>query len=226
MAAKTIKIAPSILSADFRCLEKEILLVEKAGADLIHCDVMDGHFVPNITFGPFVVEAVKKCATVPLDVHLMITNPADYITAFRKAGADIITIHAEVCPNLPAVLAAIRASGARVGVTVNPDKPVELFLPYLDRVDQALIMSVFAGFSGQKFIAETMSKVAAVSREAARIGREIDIQVDGGITDATIGTCVQHGANVFVAGSYVYNGSDYSSRIEALRQNAHKALQS
>jgi ribulose-phosphate 3-epimerase len=223
MAAKTIKIAPSILSADFRCLEKEIQSVEIAGANLIHCDVMDGHFVPNITFGPFVVEAVKKCATVPLDVHLMITNPADYINAFRKAGADIITVHAEVCPDLPAVLDAIRTSGAKVGVTVNPDKPVELFLPYLDKIDQVLIMSVFAGFSGQKFIPETMSKVAAVSHAAARIGREIDIQVDGGITDATIGSCVRHGANVFVAGSYVFGGDDYRQRIEALRENAAKA---
>jgi ribulose-phosphate 3-epimerase len=213
----TIKISPSILSADFRILEKEIVAVQEAGADLIHCDIMDGHFVPNITFGPFVVEAVKKCSTVPLDVHLMIANPANYINVFRDAGADIVTVHAEACTDLPAVLGAIRASGATVGVTVNPDKPVDLFLPYLDQIDLVLIMSVFAGFSGQKFMPETMAKVKAVATEARRIGRDIEIEVDGGVNEVTAGICIAHGATMLVAGSFVFGGDDYRQRIEMVR---------
>lgn len=220
MSEKKILIAPSILSADFRILEKEVTAVAEAGADMIHCDVMDGRFVPNITIGPLVVAAVKKCVSIPLDVHLMIVEPQQYIKNFRDAGADIITVHAEACDDLPDVMKQIRESGARVGITVNPDKPVELFLPYLEEIDQVLIMTVYAGFGGQKFIEDTMPKVKAVYEEAKRIGHSLDIEVDGGINGETAGICAKNGANVFVAGNYVFNGQSYKESIEAVRQGA------
>lgn len=217
---RKIRVAPSILSADFRTLEREIRAVEEGGADLIHCDVMDGHFVPNITMGPFIVEAVKRCASVPLDVHLMIENPEQYIASFCDAGADTVTIHAEACKNLPLVLDAIRSRGVRAGVTVNPDKPVDLFLPYLDRVDLVLIMTVFAGFGGQQFLDNIMPKVRSVYDAAAGIARTIDLEVDGGINSDTAVVCSRNGANVFVAGSYVFGAPDYSERIGAIRRGA------
>jgi ribulose-phosphate 3-epimerase len=181
---------------------------------------MDGHFVPNITFGPLVVEAVKKCATVPLDVHLMISNPEKYVAAFCKAGADILTVHAEACADLPAVLDSIRQGGALVGVTVNPDIGIDLILPHLAKIDQVLIMTVFAGFSGQSFIPQALPKVKAVYDEARRIGRALDIEVDGGINESTARACAAQGANVFVAGSYVYGGANYGERIAAVRAGA------
>ena len=222
MSEKKILVAPSILSADFRILGKEVKAVEDAGADMIHCDVMDGRFVPNITIGPFVVEAVKKSVSIPLDVHLMIVQPEKYIKNFRDAGADIITIHAEpeACKDLQSAIGLIRECGARVGVTVNPDKPVELFLPYLNQIDQVLIMTVYAGFGGQKFIQDTMPKVKTVYEEAKRIGHSLDIEVDGGINGDTARICAENGANVFVAGNYVFNGGDYKECIEAVRNGA------
>ncbi len=221
MQQKEIIVAPSILSADFRTLEREVRAVENAGADWIHCDIMDGRFVPNISFGPMIVEWVKKCVTVPLDVHLMIVHPGDYITQFRDAGADAITVHAEACDNLPAVIAMIRESGARVGVTVNPDKPIELFLSHLKEIDLVLIMSVYAGFGGQKFIPEVTAKVRAVYDEAERIGHTgLDIEIDGGINSETAEISAEHGANVFVAGNYIFKGDDYGRRIEAVRNGA------
>jgi ribulose-phosphate 3-epimerase len=217
-----IEIHPSILSADFACLERELKAVQDAGADRIHCDVMDGHFVPNITFGPFVVEAVKKCVSIPLDVHLMITEPIKYVEAFCSAGADIVTVHAEACDDLPAVCAAIRKRGALAGVSVNPDKPVSLFLDHLDKIDQVLIMSVFAGFSGQKFIPEAIDKIAAVRRAAATMARPPAIQVDGGINDKTVFECAKSGATLFVAGSFVFGNADYAARIKTIRDAARK----
>lgn len=193
---------------------------EQAGADRIHCDVMDGHFVPNITFGPLVVEAVKKCVSVPLDVHLMISDPGAYVDAFCNAGADVLTFHAEADCVLTEVIEAIAAHKVRVGVTVNPDKPVELFIDHLERIDQVLIMTVYAGFGGQKFIPETMAKAKAVYDRAARIGHPVDIQVDGGVNHETAGICAANGANVLVAGSYIFGSDNYRAKIEAIRQPA------
>lgn len=216
-----ILIAPSILSADFRRLEVEVKAAADAGADMMHCDIMDGVFVPNISYGPMIVDWVKKCSTVPLDVHLMIVDPIRYIRQFRDAGADIITVHAEACPDLPAVIAAIEASGAQVGVSVNPDKPIDLFLPYLSKIDLVLVMSVFAGFGGQKFIADSLDKVRAVRAEALRIGHEnLAIEIDGGINAETAVPCGEAGVDVFVAGSYVFGAPDYRERIEAVRSGA------
>ena len=218
MKTKKIEVAPSILSADFRNLEREVKAVQDAGADRIHCDVMDGHFVPNLTFGPFVVEAVKKCVTIPLDVHLMMYHPEKYVNQFCDAGSDILMVHADACEDLPAVLESIRKKGVKCGVAVNPDKPVELFLPYLEIIDQVLIMSVYAGFGGQKFLPETMDKVKRVADLILDKYNHIDIEVDGGINNDTAQTSVTNGVNVLVAGSYIFGAKDYKERIDSLRK--------
>jgi len=215
-----IKIVPSILSANFRCLEYEVKAAEDAGADMIHCDVMDGHFVPVITFGPMVIEAVKKSVSVPLDVHLMIAEPAQHISSFRNAGADIITVHVESQNSVEQTIPLIRASGARVGVTVNPDTPADTILRHLSEIDHVLIMTVFPGYGGQKFIPAAVEKVRAVFDAAKRIGRCIDIEVDGGVNGETARVCAAHGANVLVAGSYVFNSNDYAGRIKSVRDGA------
>lgn len=214
---KKIEIAPSILSADFRYLEHEVRAVEDAGADRIHCDIMDGHFVPNISFGPYIVEAVRKCVSIPLDVHLMISNPAEYIEQFCDAGADILMVHADACEDLPGVLESIKKRGVKAGVAVNPDKPADLFLPYLDKIDQVLIMSVYAGFCGQKFIPDTMAKAKLVAEAIRGKYDNIDIEVDGGINSETAKICRENGINVFVAGSYIFGKDDYRGRIASLR---------
>jgi ribulose-phosphate 3-epimerase len=219
---KKIEIAPSILSADFRNLERAVKNVEAAGADRIHCDVMDGHFVPNLTFGPLIIETVKKCVTIPLDVHLMISNPADYIAAYCNAGADILIVHAEACKDIPEIVSKIKKQGVRAGITVNPDISVDLFLPYLTDFDQVLIMTVYAGFGAQKFIPEAAGKVRTVFEESARKGHTVDIEVDGGINDETAKTCAENGANVFVSGNYVFKGGDIQERIQALRASAEE----
>jgi len=221
---KKIEVAPSILSADFRNLEKAVKDVEAAGADRIHCDVMDGHFVPNITFGPMIVEAVKKCVSLPLDVHLMISKPPDYIDSFCNAGADIVIVHAEACgESLAEILSKIKGHGVRAGVTVNPDKAVGLFLPHLENIDQVLIMTVYAGFGAQKFIPETAEKVRAVHGAARARNIAVDIEVDGGINAETAKLCAGLGANVFVAGNYVFKSDNYKERIEAIRASAQSA---
>jgi len=224
MTTKRIQIFPSILSADFRCLEREVKAVQDAGADRIHCDVMDGHFVPNITFGPLVVEAVRRCVSIPLDVHLMIADPAKYVDDFCNAGASILTVHAEVCHDLPAVLAAIRKHGVKPGVSVNPDKPISLFAPHLPLIDQVLLMTVFAGFGGQTFIPESLGKIAALHCEAQILNPALDIEVDGGINEQTAFDVAQHGATLLVAGSYVFGHSDYAARIRALREAGERGI--
>jgi ribulose-phosphate 3-epimerase len=217
-----IEIAPSILSADFTRLEREVKAAQDAGADRIHCDVMDGHFVPNLTFGPFIVEAVRRCVSIPLDVHLMISNPEKYVDSFCNAGANILIVHAEVCPDLPLVLGAIRKKGVRPGVSVNPDKPASLFLDHLSLIDQVLIMTVYAGFGGQKFIGDMLDKIGEVHRKIVQMKRAVDIEVDGGINGVTAYDCARQGANVFVAGSFVFGNPDYAGRIKAVRDAACK----
>ena len=224
MLSSKIEIVPSILSADFRCIEYEVKAVTEAGANRIHCDVMDGHFVPNLTFGTLIIEAVKKSTNLPLDVHLMIANPEKYIDDYCRAGANFLMIHAETCNDLGSTLEKMRSHGVKIGVAVNPDKPVDLFTDYLEKIDQVLIMTVFAGFGGQKFIPATMDKVRTIAEKASLLNRTIDIEVDGGINDKTIIDAVSNGANVFVTGSYVYGADDYKARINTLRKAAEKAV--
>ncbi|MDR0477001.1 MAG: ribulose-phosphate 3-epimerase [Desulfobulbaceae bacterium] len=220
----TVAIAPSILSADFGRLAEEIIAVEEAGADLIHIDVMDGHFVPNITIGPLIVEAVKKVAKTPLDVHLMIANPGQYIDAFADAGANWITVHTEAGPHPHRLVGQIRARGCRPGVVLNPATPLAALDYLLDEVDLVMLMSVNPGFGGQKFIESSLRKIAALRRTASECGLQLDIEVDGGISPATIARIAAAGANIFVAGSAVYGSDDYRATITSLRLRAEAAI--
>jgi len=220
-APAPIRIAPSLLAADFAHLADEVASVEAAGADWLHLDVMDGHFVPNLTFGPFVVAALKKVATVPLDVHLMITDPWRYADAFLDAGADLLTFHVEVAKNgdVPALLGRVRARGARVGMSLQPDTPAEALAPYVRELDLVLVMSVFAGFGGQKFMPSVLPKVAALRR----LGFRGEVSMDGGIGGTTIADAARAGTNVFVAGTAVFGAPDRHARIAELRQLASAA---
>lgn len=208
-------VAPSILSADFANLERDVRRAEEAGADWIHVDVMDGHFVPNITIGPVVVEHVRKITKLPLDVHLMIESPDRYVADFRNAGADIISVHQEVCPHLQRSLQHIRSTGAKAGVVLNPATSHETLQYVLDDVDLILVMSVNPGFGGQKFISSTVHKIRAIS---GMLGpRKIYIEVDGGVNEETARHVVEAGAHVLVAGSYVFGSGDIKSSIQKLK---------
>ena len=213
-----IRIAPSLLAADFGHLAVEVRSVEAAVADWLHLDVMDGHFVPNLTFGPFVCAAIKRCASRPLDVHLMITDPWRYADAFLEAGADLLTFHIEVASHgdVGALLAKIRQRGKQAGLSVQPDTPVAALAPYLDQLDLVLVMSVFAGFGGQKFMPAVLPKAA----ELRRLGFRGEISMDGGIGGSTIGQAAAAGTNVFVAGTAVFGAADRPARIAELRQAA------
>ncbi|MEH7106812.1 ribulose-phosphate 3-epimerase [Bacillus sp. JJ1764] len=212
-----VKIAPSILSADFSKLGEEIIAVEKGGADYIHIDVMDGHFVPNITIGPLIVEAVRPVTNLPLDVHLMIENPDQYIEAFAKAGADYITVHVEACRHLHRTIQNIKSFGVKAGVVLNPATPVESIQHIIGDIDMVLLMSVNPGFGGQKFIPEVLPKIRSVKAMAEEKGLDIEIEIDGGVNPETAKLCVEAGATILVAGSAVYNQEDYALAISQIK---------
>ncbi|KAF0824456.1 ribulose-phosphate 3-epimerase [Cytobacillus firmus] len=212
-----VKIAPSILSADFSKLGEEIKDVERGGADYIHVDVMDGHFVPNITIGPLIVDAIRPVTKLPLDVHLMIEDPDSYIEAFANAGADYITVHAEACKHLHRTVHFIKSFGVKAGVVLNPATPVNMIEHVIEDIDMVLLMSVNPGFGGQKFIPAVLPKIAAVKELADAKGLNIEIEVDGGVNEETARLCIEAGANVLVAGSAIYNQKDRAAAIAALK---------
>lgn len=212
-----IKVAPSILSADFSQLANEIIKIEEAGADWVHIDVMDGHFVPNLTFGPPVVAAIRKVTKLPFDVHLMVTNPQDLIEPFIKAGADIITVHAETAPHLHRLLQTIKEHGKKAGVSLNPSTPLAVVEEVLDDLDMILIMSVNPGFGGQKFIPGAIDKVRRLRAKIEQRKLAMDIEVDGGINANTARQVIAAGATILVAGSAVYGAPDITQAIKAIR---------
>jgi len=212
-----IKIAPSILSADFSRLEQEVRRAEKAGADLIHIDVMDGHFVPNITIGPVVVKSIRSKTNIPLDVHLMIEDPDKYIDVFAEAGADIITVHVEACTNLKKIFDHIRKLSKIVGISLNPSTPIVRIEHVLKQVDMVLLMTVNPGFGGQKFIRSVLPKIKELKQMIDNAGLPIDIEVDGGIDEITATDVVKAGANILVAGTAVFKATDIAKAITKLR---------
>ena len=218
MSASKKKIAPSILSADFACLAEEIKAVEQAGADILHIDVMDGHFVPNFTIGPPIVAAIKKVTRLPLDVHLMMTNPDDFIPEFIEAGSNYLTVHVETCPHLHRTIQSIKERGIRAGVTLNPATPLSAVEPILPEVDLLLIMSVNPGFGGQKFIPSVLDKIKLARRMIDAKGLKVELEVDGGLKVENVGAISSAGADIFVAGSAIFGSKDYKQTISKMRQ--------
>ena len=217
--AQNIKISPSILSADFSILGDEIKSLEKAGADLIHVDVMDGHFVPNITMGPPIIKMVRKCTKLPFDVHLMISPVEKYIKAFADAGADIITIHPEATDNLKRAVGAIKSLGKKAGVSLNPKTPISALMNVINELDLVLIMSVNPGFAGQSFMSEVLPKVTELRKMINDKKLKIDIEIDGGINFETAPLAVKAGANILVSGTTIFSGS-LKDNIQKLRNCA------
>ncbi|HEX9507293.1 MAG TPA: ribulose-phosphate 3-epimerase [Myxococcales bacterium] len=217
---RRVLIAPSILSADFGRLAEEVKAVEEAGADYIHVDVMDGRFVPNLTLGPAIVEAVKRSTRLPLDVHLMIVEPEKYLEAFVKTGAAILSVHVEACPHLHRVLQQIRQLGARPSVALNPSTPLATIEDILEDVQMVLLMSVNPGFGGQSFIPHTLDKVRRLRKMLDQRGLSVDIEVDGGIRPDTGRQAIEAGASVLVAGTSVFSEPNYRAAIAALRGGA------
>ncbi|WP_077622064.1 ribulose-phosphate 3-epimerase [Sediminibacillus massiliensis] len=212
------KIAPSILSANFARLEDEIKDVADGGADYIHVDVMDGHFVPNITIGPLVVKAIRPTTDLPLDVHLMIDNPDRYISEFAEAGADILTVQQEACPHLHRTIQLIKDAGVKAGVVINPGTSPELIKPILADVDLVLLMTVNPGFGGQAFIPSVLDKIKTVAEWRKEKNLSFEIEVDGGVNAETAKLCVEAGADVLVAGSAVFNKEDRKQAIDEIRK--------
>jgi ribulose-phosphate 3-epimerase len=217
---KNLRIAPSILAADFAKLGEGAKAAELGGADWLHVDIMDGHFVPNLTIGPDVVKALHGATALPLDVHLMIEEPERYIEKYRECGADTIGVHVETCPNLHRTVAQIRETGARSCVVLNPGTPASAIECVLGDVDQVLVMTVNPGFGGQKFIASMLPKIETIRGWIDAQGLQVDLEVDGGIDPSTIGRAAQAGANVFVAGTAVYGAPDIGQAVAELRRAA------
>lgn len=211
------KIAPSILAADYANFASELRRIEETGAEYVHIDIMDGQFVPNISFGADVVASMRKHSKLVFDVHLMVVNPERYVDAFAQAGADIMTIHTEATVHLHGALQKIKAAGMKAGVVINPGTPVAALEPVLALVDQVLIMTVNPGFGGQAFLPECLDKVTQVARLREARGLQFDIEVDGGVDDKTIAACASAGANIFVAGSYLFKASDLTAQVQTLR---------
>jgi ribulose-phosphate 3-epimerase len=218
------KIAPSILSADFNRLAEEVIAVEQAGADYIHVDVMDGHFVPNLTIGPPVIASLRRVTSLPLDVHLMIQDPDTFLEPFLVAGADILTVHVEASVHLHRTLAEIRKRGARAGLTLNPATPLCLIEPAMEWADLILVMTVNPGFGGQEFIPATLPKVERVRQWIDEKGLKAELEVDGGIKVENIGLLAKAGADVFVSGSEIFKRDDYGQTITAMREKIRQAL--
>ena len=213
-----VKIAPSILTADIGRIAEQVREAAAAGADYIHLDVMDGHFVPVITFGPLLVSAVRKAVDIPLDVHLMIERPEEHVAAFRDAGGDILNVHVEATKHLHRVVELVRRLGARAGVCLNPETPLSAVADVLDQVDQVMVMAVNPGWGGQSFIESSLDKVAQLSKDLDRRGLSVDIEVDGGVNLSTGPRCAAAGASVLVAGSFVYNDrASVAENLKALR---------
>lgn len=215
-----IKISPSILSSDYGNLSSELKRMEACGADMLHIDVMDGHFVPNITLGAPIVKCIRKSSTLPFDVHLMISDPYKYIPDFVNAGSDIITFHAEADSDIEKTIDLILASGKKAGLSVKPKTPVEAVYPYLDKLSMVLVMTVEPGFGGQSFMEDMMPKASAVRSEIDRRGLDVDIQVDGGINKDTISIAAKAGANVFVSGNAIFSSDDAKKTIADFKARA------
>jgi ribulose-phosphate 3-epimerase len=217
-----VRIAPSVLSADFTHLAEEVRRVERGGAALLHVDVMDGHFVPNLTLGPFVVEALRRVTSLPLDVHLMIEEPDRYIPAFVEAGASMVSVHCEACPHLHRTLQLIRSLGAQAGAAVNPSTAVSLLEPVLNDLDFVLLMSVNPGFGGQKFIPSTLDKAKALKKLFRARKRSVPIEMDGGLGEANVRDAVKAGVGIVVAGSSVFGAPDPAQAVRRLLAKAHR----
>jgi ribulose-phosphate 3-epimerase len=217
LAQRTPLIAPSLLAADFSRLGEEVRAIEEAGADWLHLDIMDGHFVPNISFGPGLVKALRKHCRLPFDVHLMIAPADPYLAAFAEAGADLISLHPEVGPHLHRSLQTIRGLGKKAGVVLNPATPVESVAHVMDLLDLILVMTVNPGFGGQSFLSSQLTKIATLRRMIEASGRPIHLQIDGGVTRDTAPLCLEAGADVLVAGTAVFGAPDYAAAMSALR---------
>ena len=220
---KQMLIAPSILSCDYGKMAQELEKIEKCGADLVHVDVMDGHFVPNITLGAPVVKCIRKYSSLPFDVHLMISNPIDYIDDFVSAGADSITFHVESNSDINETIAKIKNAGCKAAVSIKPKTPAEAVFDYLDELSMVLVMTVEPGFGGQSFMADMMPKVEAINAEIRRRNLCVDIQVDGGIGDGTISTAAKSGANIFVSGNALFSSPDMAEKIASFKKKAAEA---